>query len=401
MLSFDAAQSLFADSVDPVVDTEPVWLGLASGRVLARDVPARLDVPAADKSAMDGYAIRMADWRRGQSFPVQQVCYAGNCPESLAAGHAIRLFTGSLVPQCADTVIADEHAVLSEDTVSFLRAPVAGRNIRRQGEDAQAGSPLLSAGTLLGPGHIAALASQGVTTIPAVRLVEVALLISGDEVAAHAEPQGRHQVHNINGPMLESLVESLGAIVVKRKYVRDEERAVHQALLELVDDADMVLLTGGASGGVRDLAAPALVSAGGELLFHQVNMKPGKPVSVGRLRAKPVVCLPGNPAAAYTTFALLVTPMLRKLQGRAHIYPAVSQVRVDLGKREKTQRDEFWRATRIARQVGYDRAQVHSQQGAASVSALGDAGGFIRVSPQADIAAYDLLPYYDLRCWLS
>ncbi|TDF65582.1 molybdopterin molybdotransferase MoeA [Cupriavidus sp. L7L] len=402
MLSFDEAQAVFAMSAEPVRETETVWLGLATGRVLARDLCAVIDTPAADRSAMDGYAVRSEDCREA-CLPLQQVVYAGTRPEPLLPGHAIRIYTGGVIPPGADAVVALEDAEESYRGVVCARAPGAGQHIRRKGEDARRGDLLLPAGALLQAGHIAALASQGLAEVPVCRLVEVAVVTSGDEVAANDEPRDVYQVHDVNGPMLESLVQSMGAVVCCHRHVRDDERALHDILRELAADADLVLVAGGASIGQRDLVAAALASAGGELLCRGVDMKPGKPVTVGRLRGKPVVCLPGNPAAAYATFALLVTPLLRRLQGRAVLFPPVGRVRAALPGARAQRGDAFWRVGEPGSPAGRDSlVQVTAQQGAASVSALGHASGFVRVGPHSAGSLHHVpLPYYDLHRWLS
>ncbi|KWR76671.1 molybdopterin molybdotransferase MoeA [Cupriavidus sp. IDO] len=402
MLNFDEAQAVFAMCAEPVRETETVWLGLATGRVLARDLAAVIDTPAADRSAMDGYAVRAEDCRDA-CLPLQQVVYAGTRPEPLLPGHAIRIYTGGVIPPRADAVVVQEDAEESYRGVVCARPPVAGQHIRRKGEDARRGDLLLPAGTLLRSGHIAALASQGLTEVPVCRLVEVAILTSGDEVAAHDEPRDVYQVHDVNGPMIESLVQSMGAVVRCHRHVPDDERALHDMLRELAADADLVLVAGGASVGQRDLVAAALASAGGELLCRGVNMKPGKPVTVGRLRGKPVVCLPGNPAAAYATFALLVTPLLRRLQGRSELFPPVGRVRAALAGARAQCGDAFWRVGEVDHPGGRESfAQVSAQQGAASVSALGHASGFVRVGPQSAGQLQNVpLPYYDLHRWLS
>ncbi|MCY0854596.1 molybdopterin molybdotransferase MoeA [Cupriavidus sp. D39] len=403
MLSFDEAQAVFAMCAEPVPETETVWLGLLTGRVLARDLAAVIDTPAADRSAMDGYAVRSEDCRGDACLPLQQVVYAGMRAQPLLPGHAIRIYTGGVIPPGADAVVALEDALETYRGVTCARAPVAGQHIRRKGEDARRADLLLSAGTLLQAGHIAALASQGLAQVPVCRLVEVAILTSGDEVAAHDEPRDVYQVHDVNGPMLESLVQEMGAVVCCHRHVQDDERALHDMLRELASDADLVLVAGGASVGQRDLAVAALASAGGELLCRGVNMKPGKPVTVGRLRGKPVVCLPGNPAAAYATFALLVTPLLRRLQGRAELFPPVSLVRAALAGARTQSCDAFWRVGEVSNPGGREGiVQVNAQQGAASVSALGQASGFVRVGPQSAGQLHNVpLPYYDLHRWLS
>lgn len=403
MVSFDEAQPIFATAAEPVRETEIVWLGLLAGRVLAQDLAAVADTPAADRSAMDGYAVRCEDCTAEASLPVQQVVYAGTRPQALRPGHAIRIYTGAVIPQGADAVVAQEDAVEGYGGVTCHRPPLAGQHIRRQGEDARRGDLLFPAGTLIEAGHIAALASQGLVQVPVWRLVEVAILTSGDEIAVHDEPRDVYQVHDVNGPVLEALVQSMGAVVRCHRHVRDDERALHNTLRELAGHADLVLVTGGASVGQRDLVAAALASAGGELLCRGVDMRPGKPVTVGRLRGKPVVCLPGNPAAAYTTFALLVTPLLRRLQGRTRLFPPVSRVRATLSGARVPPCDAFWRVGEVGWPGGKESlVRVTTQQGAAAVSALGQASGLVRVGPHhAGPLHHVSLPYYDFHRWLS
>jgi molybdopterin molybdotransferase len=403
MLSFDEAQTVFAMSAEPVREIETVWRGLLTGRVLASDIHAVIDTPAADRSAMDGYAVRCEDCRGDARLRLQQVVYAGTRPQPLLPGHGIRIYTGGVIPPGADAVVAQEDASETYLGVACARVPEAGQHIRRKGEDARRGDLLLPAGTLLNAGHIAALASQGLTEAPVCRLVEVAILTSGDEVAAHDEPRDVYQVHDVNGPMLESLVQSMGAVVSCHRHVRDDERALHDMLRELAADADLVLVAGGASVGQRDLVTAALASAGGELLCRGVNMKPGKPVTAGRLRGKPVVCLPGNPAAAYATFALLATPLLRRLQGRVELFPPVGRIRAALAGLRTHRGDAFWRVGGMDNPDGRESVmQLDAQQGAASVSALGQASGLVRVAPHCGGQRQHVpLPYYDFHRWLS
>ena len=402
MLRFDEAQVLFASSIEPVAETERVWLGGAAGRVLARDVVACADSPSADKSAVDGYALAMEDAAAGSVLPVQQICYAGMAPEALKPGHVIRLFTGSVMPAGADTVICVEDAEVCEAGVWLDAQHRRGANVRRKGEDSKEGDVMITAGTVLTAGHIATLASQGIESVWAFRIVEVSLLITGDELCFADVAAAPHKVRDVNGPMLESMVESIGAIVVNRRHVHDDEHELHQAIIELAGESDIVLITGGTSGGDRDLVEPALISAGGHLLCRKVNMTPGMPITLGQVRNKIAVCLPGNPAAAYTTFTLLVTPMLRRLQGRETIFPPVRSVRTEQAEPPAASGlDQFFRASLASSDDGCDRVAIHAQQGSASVSWLGDVMGFVRVAPRNVRQSAGLLPFYALDRWLS
>ncbi|WP_423197502.1 MULTISPECIES: molybdopterin-binding domain-containing protein [unclassified Cupriavidus] len=317
MLSFDQAQSRFAESVAPVREAETVWLELAAGRVLARQLAARGD-------------------------------------EALPA-----------------------------------------------------------AGTLLQPGHIAALAAQGHTEVPVFRLVEVALLIADDRTANDLPATDRPDA---NGPMLEALVQSLGALVRRRKHVADDERRLHDALVDLADpggggagraavggawgewECDVVFV----SGASHRLGA-ALVSAGGELICRQVDMQPGRTVLLGRLRDCPVVCLPADPVAAYITFVLLATPMIRRLQGRASIFPPVDRLAPTFAVPRQWAgdgaADAFWGVARAPGGDGTGRVHAAAQPWG-SVATLGDAAGLVRLAPPMSGRTQPHVPYYDLSRWL-
>lgn len=250
------------------------------------------------------------------------------------------------------------------------------------------GEPLPVAGTLLQPGHIAALAAQGYVEVPVYRLVEVALLRVGEAPTEH--------VPDANGPMLEALVHSLGAVVRRRGHVAEDGARLHDALVDLVDEGecDVVFV----SGAPQRFAA-ALVAAGGELLCRQVDMHPGRAVLLGRLRDRPLVCLPADAAAAYVTFVLLVTPMLRRMQGRASIYPPVSRVAPGFAVPQHGEGDAFWRVERATAADGTDWVRADARPDG-SVATLGDASGLVRIAPHMSERTQVRVPYYDLSRWL-
>ena len=157
MLDFDEAQKQLASAGAAPAGTEEIEIGNAAGRILAGSVTATLDLPSADNSAMDGYAVRWADFEPGRRLPIQQRCFAGQAPESLRPGNAIRLFTGSLLPENADTIVMQEDCVESDNTVEIKAMPPQGSHVRKQGEDVARGQLLLEAGTLLGAAELALL----------------------------------------------------------------------------------------------------------------------------------------------------------------------------------------------------------------------------------------------------
>ncbi|AYD66276.1 molybdopterin molybdenumtransferase MoeA [Achromobacter sp. B7] len=401
MLDFDHAQTLLANAAGPLQRREDIALTEASGRVLATDLQATVDIPPADNSAMDGYALRVADWQAGARLPIQQRCYAGDVPEPLKPGHAIRLFTGSLIPDGADTVVMQEDTVEADNHVEISREPAPGQHIRRRGEDTMAGAPLLAAGAMLQAAHVALLASQGLATVPVVGQLRVGILTTGDELVPPGSPRAPEQIYNSNGPMLAALARGLGAVPVHVLHARDTEEDLLAAFKTLLTDCDLVLSVGGVSVGERDLVKPALATLGGELSLWKVRMKPGKPVALAQINGKPVVSLPGNPVSAYAVFAMLVSPLVRRMQGREEIFPPVSLLPLRTENPRKDGREEFLRVQRRVATEGTAELVPYGHQGSGVISSMPWATGLARLPADVLVNDGDRVPYYDLRHWLA
>ncbi|WAI85396.1 MULTISPECIES: gephyrin-like molybdotransferase Glp [Achromobacter] len=401
MLDFDHAQTLLANAAGPLQRREEIELNEVAGRVLATDLQATVDIPPADNSAMDGYALRVDDWRAGARLPIQQRCYAGDVPEPLKPGHAIRLFTGSLIPDGADTVVMQEDAVEADNQVEITRAPAPGQHIRRRGEDTMAGAPLLAAGAMLQAAHVALLASQGLATVPVMGRLRVGILTTGDELVPPGTPRAPEQIYNSNGPMLAALTRGLGAIPVHVLHARDTEEELLAAFKTLLADCDLVLSVGGVSVGERDLVKPALASLGGELSLWKVRMKPGKPVALAQIGGKPVVSLPGNPVSAYAVFAMLVSPLVRRMQGREDIFPPVNLLPLRTEHPRQDGREEFLRVQRRMAKDGTAELVPYGQQGSGVISSMPWATGLARLPADVLVNDGDRVPYYDMRHWLA
>ncbi|WP_144630970.1 gephyrin-like molybdotransferase Glp [Bordetella genomosp. 13] len=402
MLEFDQAQARLADAAPAPTRTETVSLADAPGRVLAVSLDATLDLPPADNSAMDGYAIRHADYRPGARLPVQQRVYAGDMPQPLAAGQAARLFTGSLIPDGADTVIMQEDAREADGHVEITEAPRAlGQHIRRRGEDTHAGRPLLAAGTVLQAAHVALLASQGLADVPVYARLRVGVLTTGDELVPPGAARQTQQIYNSNASMLGALVRGIGAELTHALHARDDEADLQAALQTLVDDCDLVLSVGGVSVGEKDLVKPAIEALGGDLALWKVRMKPGKPVALARIDGTPLVCLPGNPVSAYAVFAVLVSPMLRRMQGRAEIHPPLPRATLRTERPRQDSREEFVRVQARPLPDGGMELTPYGHQGSGVISSLPWADGLARLP--ADVMVQDgaQVPYYDLKHWLA
>ncbi|NYT62422.1 molybdopterin molybdotransferase MoeA [Alcaligenaceae bacterium] len=401
MLDFDVAQSRLATAGKPPSISESCLLHQATGRILAQTLFATLDLPPADNSAMDGYAISYADYTPGRQFPVQQRCFAGDQPQALQPGKTIRLFTGSLIPKDADTVVMQEDGVETDNQLEITTPPLKGAHIRLQGEDVRTGKQLLAKGTLISAAEIALLASQGYAEITVYSRLKVGILTTGDELIQPGQPRRNEQIYNSNGVMLASLIENMGASVVHVLHALDTEASLRAALETLLADCDLVLTVGGVSVGEKDLVKPTIEQLGGTLDLWRVRMKPGKPVALAYAQDKPIVCLPGNPVSAFAVFTVLVSPLIRHMQGRAQVFPELQYGKLSADKVFNDKREEFLRVRAESNGQGLGLLLPHPQQGSGIISSLPWATGFARIPANTPVNNGDVVPYYDLRHWLA
>lgn len=400
MMDFDTAQHTLAKAGQPLAASEQCPLHLANGRVLAQTLFAAVNLPAASNSGMDGYAIRHADYLPGVALPIQQRCFAGEQPAPLQPGKATRLFTGSLMPEGADTVIMQENAQETDGYVQILYAPVQGDYVRHAGEDVSHGDQLLAMGTLLGPAQIALLAAQGYGEVPVYRPLRVGVLTTGDELVPVGQPRADHQIYDVNGPMLAALLQTIGVQVTGIKHARDTPDSLEKAFNDLLPGCDLILTVGGVSVGEKDLVKPVLASLGAELELWRVAMKPGKPVALAHIGKTPVVCLPGNPVSAFVVYTLLVTPLIRTLQGRSQVFPATAygQLATDTTFLEK--REEFLRVQPQMAEGTLPQLVPYALQGSHIIRSLDQAGALARIPINTRLSGGDQVAYYDLHTWL-
>ncbi|WP_168188488.1 gephyrin-like molybdotransferase Glp [Pseudomonas sp. A25(2017)] len=303
----------------PIVQREHLPLAAALGRVLAEDLVSTLDLPPWPNSAMDGYALRLADGN-GEPLRVSQRIFAGQAPEPLAVGTCARIFTGAPVPAGADCVEMQENAVVEDDQrVRFTERMVSGQNIRPQGQETTVGEQVLSAGTRLGPIELGLAASLGCASLEVVRKVRVAVLSTGDELVEPGQALGPGQIYNSNRVLLCGWLQRMGCEVVDAGILPDDLSATRERLAQL-SDVDLILSTGGVSVGEADFLGIAL-REDGELALWKLAIKPGKPLTFGHYRGVPVIGLPGNPASTLVTFALLARPYLLRRQGVQSVAP--------------------------------------------------------------------------------
>ncbi|WP_433736354.1 molybdopterin molybdotransferase MoeA [Pseudomonas putida] len=307
-----------------IVDRERLPLAQVQGRVLANDLVSTLDLPPWPNSAMDGYALRMADWT-GEPLAVSQKIFAGQAPDTLQPGTCARIFTGAPVPAGADCVEMQENAeVQADERVRFTETLTIGQNIRPQGQETTVGELILPAGTRLGPIEQGLAASLGCAELDVIRKVRVAVLSTGDELIESGQALGPGQIYNSNRVLLCSWLQRLGCEVIDAGILPDDLVATRTRLGDL-KDVDLILSTGGVSVGEADFLGIALREEG-ELSLWKLAIKPGKPLTFGHFRGVPVIGLPGNPASTLVTFALLARPYLLRRQGVMQVEPLKVQV---------------------------------------------------------------------------
>ena len=317
--SLDEAMAALLGHAQPALATELVSTFDADGRVLAQDVVSALQVPAADNSAMDGYAVRSADVLAGAALPVSQRIAAGNAGAPLQPGTAARIFTGAPVPLGADAIVMQEDCeALDGGQVRINVVPPGGQWIRRAGEDITHGAVVLTAGTRLTPAGLGLAASVGLAQLQVARRPRVALFSTGDELVMPGDvaPQDMRPgaIYNSNRFVLRALLLRLGCEVSDFGIVPDKREATIAALQKASEQHDLILTSGGVSVGEEDHIKPS-VEALGSLDLWQIAIKPGKPCAYGRVGAAHFLGLPGNPVSSLVTFMLLVRPFLLRLQG--------------------------------------------------------------------------------------
>jgi len=400
MLDFEDAQKLLASNGPLPTQTEHLPIFCCTDRVLAEPLTAVLSLPSSHNSAMDGYAIRYADFQPGNALILQGRTYAGERRTSLEPGRAMRLFTGSLIPDGADTVVMQEHAREVDGAVTIDVPPRVGQHIRRQGEDIREGQVLLPQGSVLQPAQVGIIANQGIATVKVFSRVKVGILTTGDELVAVGSDRQSHQIYNSNAPMLAAWVEKLGAAVTCVLHSRDDAIAIRTALTQLLSQCDLIISAGGVSVGEKDLVKPAVESLGGTQVLSKVRMKPGKPLSVANMGRIPIVLLPGNPGAAFIVSTLLVSPMIRRMQGRAEVLPPVLAFPLRIQHSNRVERDEF---IRVQCEMPSGRgAQLIPlrQQGPGALGSLSQTSGLARLPAGCQFRDGDSASYYDLQHWL-
>ena len=398
----DALARLLAHAA-PLGRTDQVSTFDADGRVLAQDVVSPLQVPPADNSSMDGYAVRTADvTAAGVELPVTQRIAAGQPGTALPPGSAARIFTGAPMPAGADAVVMQEDTETLEGgaRVRIQVVPAPGQWVRRAGEDVMRGATVLHKGERLAPAGMGLAAGIGLNQLLVASRPRVALFSTGDELVMPGDvaPQDMKPgaIYNSNRFFLRALLTRLGCEVSDLGIVPDNRAATLAALQSAAHGHDLILTSGGVSVGEEDHIKPAVEQLGA-LDLWQIAMKPGKPFAYGHVRrgegdAAHFMGLPGNPVSSFVTFLLLVRPFLLKLQGATALAPAAMAMRADFSLPKADKRREFLRARRNA-EGGLD---LFGNQSSGVLTSAHWADGLIDLPAGQTIAEGDVVRFIPL-----
>ena len=348
LLSVDDALAKLIAGATPIAETEDVATLQATGRVLARDQASTMDVPPMDNSAMDGYAVRLADLPGdAPRLRVAQRIPAGSVGQPLEPGTAARIFTGAPVPDGCDAIVMQEYCEAQGEHVVVKKRPQPGEWIRRTGSDIRKGGVVLSAGKKLLPQDTGLAASVGIARLPVFRKLRLGLFFTGDELVMPGDPLAPGRIYNSNRFTLNGLAQAFGCEVRDYGIVPDNLQATREVLRRAAAENDVIVTSGGVSVGEEDHVKPA-VEAEGSLLMWRIAMKPGRPLAFGTVRAgarsAAFIGLPGNPVSSFVTFLIFVRPFLRRTQGIAGVEPRVLEARADFDWLEPDARREFLRA---------------------------------------------------------
>lgn len=377
-MSVEQARAFIAQFLSPVVETETVATMQALGRVLAADIISPANVPNHNNSAMDGYAFKFSEGAKiikiiGSAFAGQP--FAG----SVKAGECVKIMTGAVIPQGADTVVMQERIAIKSDCITLLEVPVKGANVRLAGEDLKIGQTVLAKGSTLKPADLGLIASLGVAEISVFRQLKVAFFSTGDELVSVGKNLAEGQIYDSNRYTLFGMLSRLGVVISDLGNVPDNPNLLEKTLLKAASENDVVITSGGVSVGEADYMK-ALLAKHGQVLFWKINMKPGRPLAYGRVgineKQAHYFGLPGNPVSSMVTFYQFVQPALQALSGAAYKPVPFFNVECVTPIKKATGRTEFQRGI-LFEDGGTWKVKPLPNQGSGVLSSMSAANCFI------------------------
>lgn len=376
----DKARAFIHQCLEPVSTTLRVPIRSALGRVLAEDVMSPVDVPSHRNSAMDGWAVRGADLATDGETTLQEigVSFAGRpFGGPVAAGQCVRIMTGGVVPEGADTVVMQERAKANGKAVTFAPGQKPGQNVRHAGEDLARGSVALPKGRMVRPAELGLIASLGIGEVSVYRPLRVAFFSTGDELKSIGSTLGEGEIYDSNRYTIHGMLSRLGCEVLDMGVVADDPALLEHAFREAAANADVVITSGGVSVGEADFVK-TLLNKLGEVVFWKIAMKPGRPLAYGRIGAAHFFGLPGNPVSVMATFYQFVRDALLRLMGTSPVPPAFTfQARCTHKLKKAPGRTEFQRGVLSREPDGTLAVRATGEQGSGILKSMSDANCFI------------------------
>lgn len=382
----DLALQLIIDDVEAITGIEQRAIRSALGRVLAKDIHSPINVPSHTNSAMDGYAVRGQDLPAEtiKEFTLKGTSLAGKPWQGkVAENECIRIMTGAVMPAGTDTVIMQEHIERNDDIIRIGADHKIGQNVRQAGEDLATGQLALSAGKSLNPSDLGLIASLGVGEIPVNRKLRVAFFSTGDELRSIGESLGEGEIYDSNRYTLYGMLTRTGAEVIDMGVIKDTRKAVRNAFDSASSIADVVISSGGVSVGEADYVKEILEELG-QVNFWKVAMKPGRPLTFGKVGNATFFGLPGNPVSVMVTFYQFVLPALRKMMGKSQTKPLILKARCTSKLRKRPGRTEFQRGIMETDENGELVVHKTGQQGSGILRSMSEANCFIVLSKDSE-----------------
>jgi molybdenum cofactor synthesis domain-containing protein len=383
LISYQEAKEVIDRHTSPIMRIEAVLIDDAVNRILAEDLVAKINVPPFTRSAMDGYAVKAKDTFdagqfKPQVFKIIGELHAGENPtKKIKSGECIQISTGAVMPEGADSVIMVEDTEREENEVKVFKSITPGTNIGKMGGDIKAGVVILKAGIVLDAGKVGVIASQGLSKIKVYEKPRIAVIPTGEEVVQSGKKLQPGQLYDINSHTISALVSASGGIPIRIDIAGDKAEELRAAVKEALK-SDIVVLSGGSSVGERDLLVD-VIDMWGEILFHGVQVKPGKPTIFAMIEGKPLMGMPGYPTSCLINSYLFLVPAIRKL---AHL-PSRSgdTVKAKLSRRipGSTGRRQFL----TVKLVGDEAVSVFKESGA--ITSIAEADGYIEIPENIDM----------------
>ena len=381
----DQALEQLLANLKPVTETETISLEQALGRVIAQPVTSQLNVPPADNSAMDGYALRSADGHEGAQLTLIGKSFAGHPFDGeVGPGECVRIMTGAQIPAGADSVIMQEQVSLDDQNnalITLQRAVSAGSHVRAAGEDIATGQTVFEPGRKLRAADLGLLASLGISDISVKRRLRVAVLSTGDELKKPGEALGPGQFYESNGYTISAVLEKLNAEITNFGILADDLETLRSAFRQADEVADVVITSGGVSVGEADFVKDVLDELG-EIAFWKLAIKPGKPFAFGFLPNSVFIGLPGNPVSALVTMHQLAVPMLAKISGQYAVKPLRIAAKAGCSIKKAPGRTDFQRGVYQTDEQGNMTVVTTGSQGSGMLTSMNMANCYIILEQQ-------------------